>query len=125
MFSISLLTLSTIHIFKGLIKKMRYIYLIYLINYFCHFSIKVSFFFSFCFVNPTIFHFFNLQHHGKAYFKMSNESTVICSKKRGGRPPGTIWKDIQQGESVALSKFSATYKYCRVTWTCEDISKLK
>src|SRR6202034_3866919 len=82
MFSISLLTLSTIHIFKGLIKKMRYIYLIYLINYFCHFPIKVSFFFPFCFVNPTIFHFFNLQHHGKAYFKMSNESTESPVQKK-------------------------------------------
>ncbi len=97
-----------------------------MINYFCHFPIKVSFFFPFCFVNPTIFHFFNLQHHGKAYFKMSNESTESpVQKKKGGRPPGTIWEDIQQGESVAPGKFSATCKYCRVTWTRGDIPKLE
>ena len=46
-------------------------------------------------------------------------------KKKGGQPPGTIWEDIQQGESVASGKFSATCKYCRVTWTRGVISKLE
>jgi len=47
---------------------------------------------------------------------MSNELTDSpVQKKRGGRPLGTIWEDIQQGESVAPGKFSATCKYCRVT----------
>ncbi len=57
---------------------------------------------------------------------MSNELTDSpVQKKRGGWPLGTIWEDIQQGESVAPGKFSATCKYCRVTWTRGDIPKLE
>ena len=57
---------------------------------------------------------------------MSNELTDSpVQKKRRGRPLGTIWEDIQQGESVAPGKFSATCKYCIVTWTRGDIPKLE
>ena len=46
-------------------------------------------------------------------------------KNRGGRPLGTIWEDINQGQAIAPGKFSASCKYCKTTWTHGEISKLE
>jgi hypothetical protein len=46
-------------------------------------------------------------------------------KHKGGRPLGTIWEDIQQGESVAPGKFVATCKYCKASWPRGEIPKLE
>lgn len=57
---------------------------------------------------------------------MSNEQTdSTIQKHRGGRPLGTIWEDIQQGEPVAPGKFAATCKYCGTHWTRGDVPKLE
>lgn len=46
-------------------------------------------------------------------------------KKKGGRPLGTIWEDINKGESTSPGKFSATCNYCGATWTRGEIPKLE
>ena len=35
------------------------------------------------------------------------------------------WKDINQEQSVALDKFSASYKYCEEAWNRREVSKLE
>ena len=99
---------------------------VYLINYFCHYPVKVSSFLLLLLCKTNFLLIFTLQHNKKAYFKMSNEPTDSpIKKKRGGRPLGSIWEDIQQGEPVAPGKFSATCKYCGAHWTRGDIPKLE
>src|SRR5688572_13950317 len=51
---------------------------------------------------------------------ISNQKT-----KDGGKPLGTIWEDINQGQSVALGKFSASCKYYEEAWNREEVSKLE
>jgi hypothetical protein len=55
----------------------------------------------------------------------SEDSPIIKQKIKGGRPLGTIWKDISKGETTAPGKFSATCKYCRATWKREEVAKLE
>jgi len=42
----------------------------------------------------------------------NSENPISNQKNKGDRPLGTIWEDINQGQSVALGKFSALCKYC-------------
>jgi hypothetical protein len=46
-------------------------------------------------------------------------------KNRGGRPPHTIWEDINKGEPVGSGKFAASCKYCDITWSRGEVSKLE
>jgi hypothetical protein len=54
-----------------------------------------------------------------------SENPHVPKQKNKGRPLGTIWEDITQGQVVAPGKFSATCKYCEKTWTRGEISKLE
>ena len=55
----------------------------------------------------------------------SENPHVPKQKNRGGRPLSTIWEDINQGQSVALCKFSASCKSCEEAWNHEEVSKLE
>jgi hypothetical protein len=52
-------------------------------------------------------------------------SPILGKQKKGGRPLNSIWKDINKGESVDLDKFSASCKYCEITWKRGEASKLE
>ena len=43
---------------------------------------------------------------------LDSENPIPNQKNKRGRPLGTIWKDINQGQSVAPCKFFALCKYC-------------
>ncbi|GET56424.1 ribonuclease H-like domain-containing protein [Rhizophagus irregularis DAOM 181602=DAOM 197198] len=47
------------------------------------------------------------------------------TKNRGGRPPNSIWEDINKGEAVGSGKFAASCKYCKNTWSRGEVSKLE
>ena len=51
--------------------------------------------------------------------------SIPKQKNKGGRPLGTIWEDINQGQVITSGKFAASCKYCEVTWNREEISKLE
>ena len=53
-----------------------------------------------------------------------SENPISNQKNKGGRPLG-IWEDINQGQSVALGKFSASCKYCKEVWNRGEVSKLE
>ncbi|GBC39261.2 ribonuclease H-like domain-containing protein [Rhizophagus irregularis DAOM 181602=DAOM 197198] len=53
------------------------------------------------------------------------EDSPIKMKNRGGRPPNSIWEDINKGEAVGSGKFAASCKYCKNTWSCGKVSKLE
>ncbi|GET56207.1 ribonuclease H-like domain-containing protein [Rhizophagus irregularis DAOM 181602=DAOM 197198] len=53
------------------------------------------------------------------------EDSPIKKKNRGGRPPNSIWEDINKGEAVGSGKFAASCKYCKNTWSRGEVSKLK
>jgi hypothetical protein len=53
------------------------------------------------------------------------EDSPIKKKNRGGRPPNSIWEDINKGEAVGSGKFAASCKYCKNTWSCDEVSKLE
>ena len=53
------------------------------------------------------------------------EDSPIKKKNRGGRPPNSIWEDINQGEAVGSGKFAASCKYCKNTWSRGEVSKLE
>ena len=55
----------------------------------------------------------------------SETFSILKQKNKEGRSLGTIWKDINQGQAIASSKFAASYKYCKVTWNREEIPELK
>ena len=55
----------------------------------------------------------------------STVPTVPKQKHKGRRPLSTIWDDINQGQTVAPGKFSASYKYCETTWKHGELSKLE
>ena len=56
---------------------------------------------------------------------LDSENPISNQKNKGGRPLGTIWKDINQGQSVAPGKFSVSCKYCEEAWNHEEVSKLE
>ena len=56
---------------------------------------------------------------------LDSENPISNQKNKGGRPLGTIWEDINQGQSVALGKFSASCKYCEEVWNRGEVSKLE
>ena len=56
---------------------------------------------------------------------MTQKILFLTKKTKRGRPLGTIWEDINQGQSVALGKFSASCKYCEEAWNREEVSKLE
>jgi len=41
--------------------------------------------------------------------------SIPKQKNKGGRPLGTIWEDINQGQVITLGKFATSCKYCEVT----------
>ena len=49
----------------------------------------------------------------------------IQKKNKGGRPPNSIWEDINKGEAVGSGKFAASCKYCKNTWSRGEVSKLE
>jgi hypothetical protein len=49
----------------------------------------------------------------------------IQKKNKGGRPPNSIWEDINKGEAVGSGKFAASCKYCKNTWSRSKVSKLE
>ncbi|GET55701.1 ribonuclease H-like domain-containing protein [Rhizophagus irregularis DAOM 181602=DAOM 197198] len=53
------------------------------------------------------------------------EDSPIKMKNRGGRPPNSIWEDINKGEAVGSGKFAASCKYCKNTWSRGEVSKLE
>ncbi|GET66223.1 ribonuclease H-like domain-containing protein [Rhizophagus irregularis DAOM 181602=DAOM 197198] len=53
------------------------------------------------------------------------EDSPIKKKNRGGRPPNSIWEDINKGEAVGSGKFAASCKYCKNTWSHGEVSKLE
>ncbi|PKC16797.1 hypothetical protein RhiirA5_369570 [Rhizophagus irregularis] len=53
------------------------------------------------------------------------EDSPIKKKNRGGRPPNSIWEDINKGEAVSSGKFAASCKYCKNTWSHSKVSKLE
>ncbi|GET62962.1 ribonuclease H-like domain-containing protein [Rhizophagus irregularis DAOM 181602=DAOM 197198] len=53
------------------------------------------------------------------------EDLPIKKKNRGGRPPNSIWEDINKGEAVGSGKFAAFCKYCKNTWSRSEILKLE
>jgi len=55
----------------------------------------------------------------------SETPSIPKQKNKGGRPLGTIWEDINQGQAVAPGKFAASCKYCEVTWKRGEVSKLE
>ena len=56
---------------------------------------------------------------------LDSENPISNQKNKGGRPLGTIWEDINQGQSVASGKFSASCKYCVEAWNHGEVSKLE
>ena len=56
---------------------------------------------------------------------LDSENPISNQKNKGGRPLGTIWEDINQGQSVTLGKFSASCKYCEKAWNRGEVSKLE
>lgn len=68
-------------------------------------------------------------------FKMTTATTdsidlidltdLTQKKNKGGRPPSSIWEDINKGKSIGSGKFSASCKYCDNTWTRGDVAKLE
>ena len=56
---------------------------------------------------------------------LDSENPISNQKNKGGRPLGTIWEDINQGQSVAPGKFSASCKYCEKAWNHGEVSKLE
>jgi hypothetical protein len=46
-------------------------------------------------------------------------------KHKGGRPPSSIWEDINKGKSVGTGKFAASCKYCDNTWPRGDVARLE
>jgi hypothetical protein len=56
---------------------------------------------------------------------LDSENPIPNQKNKGGRPLGTIWEDINQGQSVAPGKFSASCKYCEEIWNRGEVSKLE
>jgi hypothetical protein len=56
---------------------------------------------------------------------LDSENPISNQKNKGGRPLGTIWEDINQGQSVAPGKFSASCKYCEEAWNRGEVSKLE
>ncbi|CAB4444999.1 unnamed protein product [Rhizophagus irregularis] len=57
--------------------------------------------------------------------KHAETSIIGFSKNRGGRPPNSIWEDINKGEAVGSGKFAASCKYCKNTWSRGEVSKLE
>ncbi|CAB4494411.1 unnamed protein product [Rhizophagus irregularis] len=53
------------------------------------------------------------------------ENSPIKKKNRGGRPPNSIWEDINKGEAVGSGKFATSCKYCKNTWSRNEVSKLE
>ncbi|GBC13550.1 ribonuclease H-like domain-containing protein [Rhizophagus irregularis DAOM 181602=DAOM 197198] len=53
------------------------------------------------------------------------EDSPIKKKNRGGRSPNSIWEDINKGEAVGSGKFAASCKYCKNTWSRDEVSKLE
>ncbi|GET57735.1 ribonuclease H-like domain-containing protein [Rhizophagus irregularis DAOM 181602=DAOM 197198] len=53
------------------------------------------------------------------------EDSPIKIKNRGGRPPNSIWEDINKEEAVGSGKFAASCKYCKNTWSRGEVSKLE
>ena len=49
----------------------------------------------------------------------------IQKKNKGGRPPNSIWEDINKGEAVSSGKFAAFCKYCKNTQSRKKILKLE
>jgi len=56
---------------------------------------------------------------------LDSENPISNQKNKRGRPLGTIWEDINQGQSVALGKFSASCKYYEKAWNRGEVSKLE
>jgi hypothetical protein len=71
-------------------------------------------------------HFYH-SYYSSFYFKMSNNlaDSSVQTKHKGGRPPNTIWEDINKGDSVSSGKFSAFCKYCNVSWPRGEVSSLE
>ena len=46
-------------------------------------------------------------------------------KNKGGRPPNSIWEDINKGMSIGSGKFAASCKYCDNTWPRGDVARLE
>ncbi|GBC52231.1 ribonuclease H-like domain-containing protein [Rhizophagus irregularis DAOM 181602=DAOM 197198] len=53
------------------------------------------------------------------------EDSPIKKKNRGGRPPNSIWEDINKRKAVGSGKFAASCKYCNNTWSRSEVSKLE
>ena len=56
---------------------------------------------------------------------LDSGNPISNQKNKGGRPLGTIWEDINQGQSVALGKFSASCKYCEELGIVKKFQNLK
>ncbi|PKC02066.1 hypothetical protein RhiirA5_402549 [Rhizophagus irregularis] len=53
------------------------------------------------------------------------EDSPIKKKNRGGQPPNSIWEDINKEEAVGSGKFATSCKYCKNTWSHDEVSKLE
>src|SRR3954454_13124817 len=49
----------------------------------------------------------------------------IQKKNKGGRPPNSIWEDINKGEAVGFGKFAASCKYYKNIWLRGEVLKLE
>ena len=56
---------------------------------------------------------------------LDSENPIPNKKNKGGRPLGTIWEDINQGQSVAPGKFSASCKFVKKLGIVEKFQNLK
>ncbi|EXX56561.1 hypothetical protein GLOIN_2v1489170 [Rhizophagus irregularis DAOM 181602=DAOM 197198] len=53
------------------------------------------------------------------------ENSSIKKKNKGDWPSNSIWKDINKGKAISSSKFAASCKYCKNTWSYGKVSKLE
>ncbi|GBC23526.2 ribonuclease H-like domain-containing protein [Rhizophagus irregularis DAOM 181602=DAOM 197198] len=53
------------------------------------------------------------------------QDSPIKKKNREGRPPNSIWEDINKGEAVSSGKFATSCKYCKNIWSHSKVSKLE
>lgn len=47
------------------------------------------------------------------------------SKNKGGRPVSSVWEDFTRETQVAPGKYKAVCKYCNITWTRGELTKLE
>jgi hypothetical protein len=83
----------------------------------------------FIFILSSIINSEKIIHNILVKMTTDSETTTVPAvpkqKNKGGRPLSTIWEDINQGQVIALGKFSASCKYCEITWKRGELSKLE